>query len=83
MCYVRGMSKQNQTPAAPATYEDKRDFIEEAIELGIKMDKLVDKMNKMNVKDSLYWERYKESLMDAWAALRVASIKSVSIMLER
>lgn len=75
-----GMSKENQTPA---TYEDKRDFIEEAIEIGIKMDELMDKINKMNVKDSVYWDSYKASIWEAWGALRIASIKSVSIMLER
>lgn len=75
-----GMSKENQTPA---TYEDKIDFIEEAIEIGIKMDELMDKINKMNVKDSVYWDSYKASITEAWGALRVASVKSISIMLER
>ena len=73
------MSKENQTPA---TYEDKIKFIEEAIELTFKLDKLKAKMDKMNV-ESPYWDKYKGSIDEAWGALRLAAIKSVAITLQR
>jgi hypothetical protein len=80
------MSNENKNTTPAATYEDKVKFIEEAIEVGIKMDELMDKINKMNVKDSIErinWDSYKKSIWEAWGALRIASIKSASILLER
>jgi hypothetical protein len=77
------MSNENKNTTPAATYEDKVKFIEEVIELTLKLDKLKGKMDKMRVEDSPYWDKYKESINDAWAALRLSAIKSVAITLQR
>ena len=82
LCYVRGMSKKTKTPPT-ATVEEKKDTVMEVIDVGVTLDELRKKIDKMEVRDSVYWDKFKKQVDEACIYLKVASVHAISILLER
>ena len=75
-----GMSNENQTPA---TYEDKQSVVMEYAEICKRIYGLKKRIEKMSVKDSIYWKGFQDDIDAVYGVTKVSVVNATAILLER